>query len=825
MKAFDSASIYQRYVDKLSQNPDWKAVLGDSVISAILKAAAEAQAETARYAEHLFKETKWDTAQNVSSIIAAAGQLGYKPARKKSAFGEVYISADPRIHQVGRTIFRDHFLSLNTDRPLITGWKKLAEEIRFSKEATVVDSKGNNYVLTSLNPLESSSSKGSFSLVAQSSYTRNTIIQGTRKSIEIPINVARAVSTRSKLDPYVFIPVEIPNCEDANTVLTRSLFRVFAIKEGYEEEYRVVDTLHLSDSTDSDVEIYNDLYNKDIIYLKFNASSNRGKVMNLSTGTGIKSIRVDYLESLGALGNTTSAFEQFTISDIPSHPGVKLYGINLDPIIGGSDEESVYSIKQNAPRYYMNTYTVATKEAYENIIKNIDFGGEYASKVKVFAKTAEDGDTGIRQRVTWASMILPSLEDLATSTDENPYKNIERLINYYLTELKAPTDVIRFIPPQYVGFGVGINCTADRTKVDNLSALEKDIRDLVDKEYGARSEKLDFSRSVYSADMISNLKSTFPALKSVQIEMEAVTKLDWNNTVRVTPVPSGGTAAIRTLRIPFSFNSVFNGTGLKKGFRDYKAGATYVMRIDIFYKQSPSSNLPPYHTSIFIKENSVRKGNAFYYIKDNTENVTIWPEALVEGDYPFKAAPGTYDKLEDGYQFYFKKKYYTDLGFSNLISSETLNQEKVISSYKQDPGALNSFLVWWKENDDSSETDTGDGFFEFDIESFYYTLQACSRQDPFLQSALAPYEFSHIRCDAADSEVLNGFVKKVLANFVDIYISMRPYDSDLVFNDQEQNNDVVLYVDSQDQLGIGGNVTEASQSRRSRLISVECDLI
>ena len=823
MKAFDSASIYQRYIDKLSQNPDWKAVIGDSVISAILKATSEVQAETARYAEHLFKETKWDTAQNTSSIVAAAGQLGYKPARKKSAFGDVYISADPRIHQVGRTIYRDHFLSLNTSNPLIVGWKILAEEINFSKSATVVDSKGNNYLLTSLNPL--GSSKNSFGLSANSAYTRNTIVQGVKKSIEMPVDVARAISTRSKLDPYVFIPVEIPNCEDANTVLTRSLFRVFAVKENSEEEYRVVDTLHLSNSTDSDVEIYNDLYNKDVIYLKFNASSSRGKVMNLSTGTGIKSIRIDYLESLGAAGNISSTFEQFTISDIPGHPGVKLYGINLDPIIGGTDEESVYSIKQNAPRYYMNTYTVATKEAYENVIKNIDFNGEYASKVKVFAKTAEDGDTGIKQRVTWASMILPSLEDLATSLESNPYENIERLINYYLAELKAPTDVIKFIPPEYVGFGVGINCTADRTKVDNLSSLKKDIRDLIDSKYGARSKDLDFTRPVYSADIISDLKSTFPALKSVRTEMEAVTKLDWNNTLRQAPIPDGGATGIRTLRIPFSFNSLFAGTGLRKGFRDYKAGATYVMRIDIFYKQSPSSNLPPFHTSIFIKEDAARTGDAFYYLKDGTENVVIWPEDQVTNDYPFKTIPGTYDKLKEGYQFYFKKKYYTDLEFADLISDETATQERVIDSYQQDPGALNSFLVWWRENEDETEDDAGDGFFEFDIESFYYTLQSCAAQDPTLLSALAPYDFNYVRCNAANDEILNGFVKSVLANYIDIYISMRPYDSDLVFEDLGKNNDVVLYIDSQDQLGIGGSISEASQNRRNRLISVECDLV
>jgi hypothetical protein len=827
MKAFDAASIYQRYVDKLSQNPDWKAVLGDSVVSAVLKAVAEVQAETVRYSEHMYKETKWDTAQNTSSIVAAAGQLGYKPARRKSAFGEIYISADPRTHLVGRAIFRDAFLSLTSSSPQIAGWKTLTEEINFSKNATVVDSKGNSYILTSLRPLEASSTTYSdnlFGFPSHAAYTRNTIIQGVHKSIEIPIDVARAISTRSKLDPYVFIPVEIRDCEDANTALTRSLFRVFSVKtSGEEEEYRVVDTLHFSNSTDRDVEVYNDLYNKDVLYLKFNASSNRGRVMNLSTGSGIDHLRVDYVESLGSAGNVSSAFEQFTVSDIPEHPGLKLYGINLDPIIGGADEETVYDIKQNAPRYYMNTYTVATKEAYENIIKRIDFSGEYASKVRVFARTSENEDSEVRQRITWATMILPSLEDLATSTEDNPYSEIERLINYYLTELKAPTDVIRFTPPRYVGFGVGINCTADRAQVDNLSALKRDIRDTVDAAYGSRSSLLDFKRPVYSADIISSLKSSFPALKSVKIELEAVTKLNWNNTQRIQPVP-GTTNPIRTLRIPFSFNSLFNGTGLRRGFKDYQTGAAYVLRVDIFYKQSPSSNLPPYHVSIFVKEDPTRTKKAFYYMQDGAENATIWPEGLVEGNYPF-FSPEVYDRLDEGYQFYFKKKYYTDLEFEELVSNEALTQERVLSTYRQTPGALNSYLIWWGENEDETEDDAGDGFFEFDIESFYYTLQKCAEQDTYLQSALSPYEFSYVRCDAASSEILNGFVKDVLANYIDIYVSMRPLDSDIVFTDAETNNDVVLYIDSQDQLSIEGSATEASQSRRNRLISVECDLI
>lgn len=841
MKAFDPASIYERLVDKLSQNPDWKAVIGDSVVSSILKATSEVNAETARYAEHLYKESRWDTAQNTSSIVAAAGQLGYKPARKRSAFGEIYISADPRTHLVGRSIFKDTFLDLKniseggSTNSLKSSWKTPGTNIPFSRNVTITDSKGNNYIMTSLNPL-GGASEYSFQLGSSSSYTRNTIIQGTRKTIEIPVDIARTIATRSKLDPYIFIPVTIPNCEDANNVLTRSFFRVFVVHEtasggesrGSRQEYRVVDTLHLSDATDRDVEVYNDLYDKDVMYLKFNASSVRGRVLNLSEGTGVKAIEIDYVESLGQAGNVPSAYEQFTITGLSGeHAGEKLYGINLDPIVGGANEESIYDIKERAPAYYMNTYTVATKEAYENILRRIDFDGSYASKVRVFAKTSEDTDTEIKQRITWVTMLLPSLEDQMGSTEDNPYAKYERLINYYLAELKAPTDVIRFTPPRYEGFGIGINCTADRSMVDNLAILKNSMRDTLDEMYGARSEKLDFTRPVYSSDIISTLKNKYPALRSVKAELEAVTKLNWNDTLRIQPVENQANP-IRTLRIPFTFNSLFEGGEYKKGFKDHRTGASYVLRIDIFYKQSPDAPLPPYHTSIFIKEDPTRKNKSFFYKKDGAENVVIWPEdGVVEtANYPFTPdKEDVYDRLEEGYQFYFKKKYFTDPEFDELVSDDALSSSTTLSTYKQTPGALDSFVVWWGDNVDDTEDDSGDGYFEFDIVPLYYTLRTIGEQHPYLIEALSQYDLAQLRCDASDETVLAGFVKNVLANYVDIYISRRPIDTDLVFINPEKNNNVVLYVDSQDQLGAGGKVSEESQSRRARLLSVECDLI
>lgn len=833
MKKFDSASIYDRYLDKLSQNSDWKAIVGDSVVSAILKASSEINAETARYAEHLYKESRWDTAQNSGSIISAAGLLGYKPSRKVSAAGDIYISEDPRIHLVGRSIFKDAFLSLNGTSPRITDWKKPTTDISFDKNMTIVDSKGNNFIITSLNHLDSNVTSA-FELASGSAYVRNTIIQGVQKEIEIPVDIARTIATRSKLDPYVFIPVEIPSCENASSALTRSFFRVFTKLEssGEELEYRVVDTLQLSSTGDRDVEVYGDLYDRAIIYLKFNSSSSRGQTLSLATGTGVESIIIRYIETLGSAGNISNSFERFTISNIAdAEEGKKLYGISLDPIVGGEDEESIYSIKINAPKYYMNSYTVATKEAYENIIKNISFNGETANKVRVYATTTTGSVDEIKQKITEVTMLLPSLEDLATSTEEDPYEEIEKTINYYLSELKSPTDIIKFSPPKYEGFGIGISCTATRADVDNLTELTSNIRQTLEDSYGSRSDQLDFFRNIYSSDIISSLKNGYPALKSISVDLEAVTKLNWNDAQRIKPV-DGDNYPIRTIRIPFTFSSLFEGALTSgEGFRDHRTGASYVMRFDIFYHKGSSSSLPPYHTSFFLQEDNNRVKNSFYYVRDTAENIPIWPHSGEEGQpsvvstggYPF--ANEDFSELENGYQFYFKNKYYSDTAFEELIDENASSINSLLSSTLQTPGALDSFILCWGNNEDPEEDDAGDGFFEFDIASFYQTLTVMANQDKDLREILNAFDYSILRCGAADEEVLGNFVKEVLSNYIDIYVSRRLVSDDLIFTDEEKNNNVVFYVDTQDQLGADGYVSEESRSRRKRLLSVECDLV
>ena len=58
MMKFDADSIDNRISSKLNENPDWKPMIANSVMSSMIRHNAEADAEIARYAEYLFNESR-----------------------------------------------------------------------------------------------------------------------------------------------------------------------------------------------------------------------------------------------------------------------------------------------------------------------------------------------------------------------------------------------------------------------------------------------------------------------------------------------------------------------------------------------------------------------------------------------------------------------------------------------------------------------------------------------------------------------------------------------------------------------------------------------
>jgi hypothetical protein len=839
MKDFSPVSIYNRLVAVLQQNPDWRANLADSVISSLHKSQAEISAEIARYAEYLFSESRWDTAQNYSSITAQAGQLGYKPLRKKSATGIIYMSADPKIHTIGTTINALDFVNSATDDVAlnkIAPWTVLSNtKAIVNAEATIVDTSGNNYIFATNNPLETGTV-----------YCKNTIIQGIRKSKIIPIEVARLTAARSRLDPYIYIPVEIVDCEAAADTVTQDFLKVFVnYRSGTREEYRVVDSLHLSTSSDQDVELYADLYNNNLLYLKFNASLGKGKVLSLAEGSGVASIEVEYILTKGAAGNLENTFVPFTITGVASNPNLTLYGISLNPISGGADEEDISSIKEKAPQAYRKTYTTATKEAYESAIKQIMFNGSLPTRVRVFASDIETvTDTAtIRRAMTCVSLILPNLDDIVESSsgEGNPFYEIERLLNLYLRNLKAPTDTLKFIPPSYVRFGVGLKVSADTTQVKNLSTLQTQIQDLIDASYGSTSPALDFGRDVLPANIIHEIKQTCPEVRSVEVEVEAQQRLSWDSALWMKPCPE---IDLHTCRLNFKFDSLFLGGGTIKGFKDFESGASYTMRVDIMYKKAQFSTLNAFHTSIFVPDSRFRSHKPYFALKDNIAapiwerykyedgvKVPVWdrdkyPMDDVDGfDSPNQI--GVVSRIEDGpYQFYFggrRQRVLGDLAFKDMMDTE---RDNIITDHTKSYGCLDHYLIYCGADTIVSATDTNifEGYFEFALDSLYATLKKYAEQDVNLKQQLSIYTLANLKCGNTDVS-FRGFIKDVLSQYVDIYVSMRPTDPKLQISDKTGFNNTVLFIDSADSNSTALKLTNLSADKKQRLISVECTLV
>ena len=848
MIRFDSNSIYNRILDKLQQDPNWKVLINNSVITSLVKSNAEADSEIARYIEYLFKESRWDTAQNPSSVLSMANMMGYQPKRKISARGKVYVSTSPTTHLVGKTISYESFLSLK-DKIVVDETSSFApntgDNISLNSACNVTC--GNkHFIITKPAVLEN----GDY-------YASIDVMEGVKKTHIITIDTIRATATFSKIDPYLYIPVMIKNCEDASNLSSIPFLRVVVVyktdrvdeygnPEADYREYRIVDSLLLSSSSDFDCELYNDLYNQNLFYLKFNNDLYNGNVIDISSSSPIDHIRIDYVESSGSEGNIEDLYSNFSIiaSSLNSATGKsvsrKLYGINYTPITGGYDEETVSDIKKNTVKSYTKYFGIGTQEAYEKAIENteikVSINGTEAnikpSKVHVFGGYYTDSfDT--RQYVTYVSFIGSGLEDLEyETTSTNPYMDVEKALNHYLSRLKSPQDIIKFTPPEYISFSVGLNCKIANSTEYELTALQNSICDYIDSIWGPNSDSINFGNNFIQSQLVSLVMKKFTDVVSIKVSVEAVSRLKWDNAILMTP-KTDENGVIHTCRIPFDFSSVFLGdTSTTPGFKDHRSGANYVMRIDLMYKkpihyQGINVDL---HKSIFIKENRERSMDSTGFYTIQASNQIIWTgssDTIGEENYSDYSELLTVDKLETAYQVDYESKVFDDSDFITL-ENEIKNGIKPTRTSITSAGALDNYIVYFSGDYSQDSENIGYGWFEFTFDEIYSVLSYFSNYDPTLRKEIAGFPLASLKCGVANDSVFRSFIESV-SKYVDIYVSMRPVEEDLVLSSvtngtNVNNSNKVLYIDSYDTkvLSDSNNVNNLTIYKKSRFIDIDC---
>lgn len=438
-------------------------------------------------------------------------------------------------------------------------------------------------------------------------------------------------------------------------------------------------------------------------------------------------------------------------------------------------------------------------------------------KVKVFG-SMEKLEGGSERKVTGITFLDDSLEDFASTTNEaeSLYNNMADTLELYLDALKSPQDIIKFYPPEYIPFAVNVTCTLNKegnSVQDNISNIRSYINNL----WGSKSSSLDFDRNFYSAELIYNIKSNFEDIVDVTVETEAVQRLNWDEAERMKPQGDTGTV-IHTCRIPFSFNGLFLGRKNTLGFKDYRVGAEYVMRVDFMYR-SPAPNLSTsnLHTSIFLKESESRRdNNAFYLVNDTSSNSSIWNiKELAEGTSSSDSysetegsklnyeclSSDTSSQLVKSYQFRYQKEAFSDDDFRKLTSGSS-GSLSTLKSHLIDLGAVDDYLIYFDANYEEGSSTCGEGWIEFTFDSLYSVLSQFANYNQTIRAELSECPLALLKCGTSSTGGGNVFTtfKKLAEEYIDIYVSLRPIDESIKIEGNEESiGSTVLYIDSHDE--------------------------
>ena len=166
---------------------------------------------------------------------------------------------------------------------------------------------------------------------------------------------------------------------------------------------------------------------------------------------------------------------------------------------------------------------------------------------------------------------------------------------------------------------------------------------------------------------------------------------------------------------------------------------------------------------------------------------------------------------------YYRQKTYDDNAYNADIGN---NSEILLDSYLTSLGAIDDYLIYFN-GDYTSGTSAGSGFVEFSIDPIYMLLQtAFAPANVTLAKDLATCPLSQLKCGTSDPSITDTF-KRILADYVDVYVSMIPNDPDLVVSGQDN---AVLYIDSSDTT-MNTAISNISSTKLGRMISVTCEYV
>lgn len=393
---FDYDSVLARLKARVLSKLDGENLLLFSTNSAFLEAAAEEFADADMYDEFLTREAVWETAQGYNSIMKQVSFYDYKPHRKVGSTGYIRVS---------------------TSKTFDGSWGTNITIPKF----TQMSGGGLTFL-----------SKESTYLAANANYVDIPVIQGekTEKTIEI-------TSTAYPELRYASIAIKDPDIENSlysvkvNGVLWTEVDSI-RLATSNEDLYYTLQTL--SDFSGVEITFGNGVFGKKLEYgdiVTFEYLQTKGEDGNVLSG--------------GIITSVDTALKDESGSD------VELFCTNLDALVGGSDYESVESIRSTAPLSFQTGNRAISSSDYATLIKQTNL----VDKVQVWGEKEINEDVGNKP-----GTYVEASENLIyiTGITIDPETGIglplsessKSLIREALNDKKGTTDILQFVDTQVV---------------------------------------------------------------------------------------------------------------------------------------------------------------------------------------------------------------------------------------------------------------------------------------------------------------------------------------------------------------------------------------
>jgi hypothetical protein len=452
MKQYDVDSIKNRLVRRLQQRSGWQKIIQDSAIDNQLSAIAEGLSEAHRYFTYLAQEAKWNFSRNRSSLLAESMLFDYQPRRKVSAIGTCVFSTS-------------NISAVNS-----------LEDLAPYYGTDILIPKGTTITIATI-PYTVSESR---LLTSGTKYINVPVIQGIPK-----------VSETGELLYQEFLRVffNIPDIEAAIDDVSASFFSVEAIMNGnVVEPIKIYNSIYFAGEEEYACAVENkttgDITEQGIELLFGNNVS--GKI--LPDGSYL---RLNYLESMGSLGNIIDMFAETNSIIIDNK---QIYYTNSTPLIGGQDYEDIEYIRKNAPRFLGKKYSVITEQEYLSELESIP----YIAKAKVFPTVYTDPILRSAKEVIG----FTAINTLGEAPEE------DAVVSDTLARIgkrKSPLDILKFYEPDIIDIAVNYKRIVASSISEDVA--KQDIRNLIYSNYSIFS--LNFQQSIAASDIATLVDQIF----------------------------------------------------------------------------------------------------------------------------------------------------------------------------------------------------------------------------------------------------------------------------------------------------------------------------